>query len=421
MATAGDNPTDTFLRFLTDSGPTSTDVEPRLSDAPADENDSSSTDSVLELFAEFVDACRQANLTRAEQLIDGIIRTCEDKAPEAIDLAYTFMAFTRGDHRQAERHASDCLRREHLMPELTRPIALVQRATMRMGLGLLDAALNDLEEADGYGTTLMSLHAVSVKALVHWWRGDQGQALDALEQGPQHMIRGADFGVGWFALAAELVKNGQIFDEDLGHATDCIAREFWDARSETVAPTYVVTLGPHMIRHQLSAGEDPHALLSELNTGAPVESTAGQVYQWCLALADRDSQQLADIADGYRDRGIILSAIDAYRDAAACAPTDDHRERLLRRGHFLYDRLSRAVKVSAKASLPESIARELTEAERNVVDAVARGLSNKDAAEELQCSVRTIESHLSSVYRKLGVKRRTQLAVLIAQANVNTH
>ena len=53
-----------------------------------------------------------------------------------------------------------------------------------------------------------------------------------------------------------------------------------------------------------------------------------------------------------------------------------------------------------------------------MVAAVAQGLSNREAAELLNCSVRTIESHLTSTYRKLGIKRRTQLPVLIAQAKM---
>ena len=56
----------------------------------------------------------------------------------------------------------------------------------------------------------------------------------------------------------------------------------------------------------------------------------------------------------------------------------------------------------------------LTEREREVAHLVADGLRNRAIAESLVVSVRTVEHHLESIYRKLAVERRTQLAVLVA-------
>ncbi|MBO9532630.1 MAG: AAA family ATPase [Solirubrobacteraceae bacterium] len=53
---------------------------------------------------------------------------------------------------------------------------------------------------------------------------------------------------------------------------------------------------------------------------------------------------------------------------------------------------------------------ELTLQERQVAALVAGGASNKEAAGELFLSPKTIETHLSRIYRKLGVGSRTQLA-----------
>ena len=52
---------------------------------------------------------------------------------------------------------------------------------------------------------------------------------------------------------------------------------------------------------------------------------------------------------------------------------------------------------------------ELSARELQVAHAVARGVTNREAAARLFLSEKTIERHLSSVYRKLGVRSRAQL------------
>jgi DNA-binding NarL/FixJ family response regulator len=55
----------------------------------------------------------------------------------------------------------------------------------------------------------------------------------------------------------------------------------------------------------------------------------------------------------------------------------------------------------------------LTPRERDVLAAAARGLGNKQIAAELGMSARTVQTHLTSVFAKLGVSSRTE-AVLLA-------
>jgi DNA-binding CsgD family transcriptional regulator len=52
---------------------------------------------------------------------------------------------------------------------------------------------------------------------------------------------------------------------------------------------------------------------------------------------------------------------------------------------------------------------ELTDAEQRVAEQVAAGATNKDAAAALFISVRTVETHVAAIYRKLGVRTRSQL------------
>jgi DNA-binding NarL/FixJ family response regulator len=50
----------------------------------------------------------------------------------------------------------------------------------------------------------------------------------------------------------------------------------------------------------------------------------------------------------------------------------------------------------------------LTERELHVLEEVARGASNRDIAQHLRLSKRTIETHLHNIFRKFGVHRRTE-------------
>jgi DNA-binding NarL/FixJ family response regulator len=50
----------------------------------------------------------------------------------------------------------------------------------------------------------------------------------------------------------------------------------------------------------------------------------------------------------------------------------------------------------------------LTPSEQRVLEALARGLSNKEIAEELWLTRQTVKFHLTNIYRRLGVTNRTE-------------
>jgi DNA-binding NarL/FixJ family response regulator len=53
----------------------------------------------------------------------------------------------------------------------------------------------------------------------------------------------------------------------------------------------------------------------------------------------------------------------------------------------------------------------LTDREQEVLALLARGLTNKDIAQTLILSVRTVEAHLRNIYGKLQVNSRTEAAL----------
>lgn len=104
----------------------------------------------------------------------------------------------------------------------------------------------------------------------------------------------------------------------------------------------------------------------------------------------------AEMADDADDRAAALLALERVRPAA-----DRVRDPRLDR------RLARACEELQQAELRGV----LTTSEDRVAGLAAAGWSNREIADELVVSVRTVETHLAAVYRKLGLRSRTQLAL----------
>ena len=109
------------------------------------------------------------------------------------------------------------------------------------------------------------------------------------------------------------------------------------------------------------------------------------------------------------ERGRVLltrSSLDKRRRRAASARHfHDQAAAVFRRAQAP---LWEPAEVAAEAPAPD-----LTAAEQRIVALVTEGLPNREIAANLFLSVKTVESVLTGVYRKLGVRSRTQLAVLL--------
>ena len=55
----------------------------------------------------------------------------------------------------------------------------------------------------------------------------------------------------------------------------------------------------------------------------------------------------------------------------------------------------------------------LTRTERTVATLVAQGLTNRQIAEQLFVSPRTVDAHLAHIFRKLDISSRARLAALM--------
>lgn len=66
------------------------------------------------------------------------------------------------------------------------------------------------------------------------------------------------------------------------------------------------------------------------------------------------------------------------------------------------------------ANRNRSMMDELTRREREVALLVAEGVSNREISRQLDVTERTVKAHLTSIFRKTGIKDRVQLALKVS-------
>ena len=139
--------------------------------------------------------------------------------------------------------------------------------------------------------------------------------------------------------------------------------------------------------------------------GLPLDTPLQQVRAADLvARAQRDPQVMLGAAEAQLAAGFNRHAIEL---AELARGVDEHgryeREiaAVLRRAT---EQLGRA-QASAAALAPSP----LTQRETEVTQLAGRGLSDREIADDLVVSIRTVQSHLASAYRKLGIASRSEL------------
>ena len=119
------------------------------------------------------------------------------------------------------------------------------------------------------------------------------------------------------------------------------------------------------------------------------------------------------ILTSFSERDRILAAIDA--GAVGYLLKDVDPDELVRRVRSAAQGESPFSPKAAKALLSlgsqRKTADELTPREREVLGGLSSGLANKQIARELGISEKTVKSHLTSIFNRIGVRDRTQAAL----------
>jgi len=315
---------------------------------------------------------------------------CDDFAQFTL-LSYLATAEAFGGHFAAARAAlasADSAAAWHDWP--LSPWHVQPRCDLLIADGQLDSAVGAVEQqlpgGDGAPATTRLLRAV-VHGRVSLWRGANADA------------------IAYFECA------GRCADE-----------------SDFADPAVRLWLEPALAEAYLSEGRPADALrisdwLKEIGERLSRHAAIGHANR-IDALAQARSGDLDAAARSGRAAVVAFESGPLRVDLARSLLALGQIERRRRARGQSREALSRALdlaceighlplKAQVERELPRVAATrsggELTATERRVASLIAAGATNREAAAELFVSVRTVETHVASVYRKLGVRTRAEL------------
>jgi DNA-binding CsgD family transcriptional regulator len=138
----------------------------------------------------------------------------------------------------------------------------------------------------------------------------------------------------------------------------------------------------------------------------------GLLFRLCARYAEGGPSELEIVSKAFEDLGFLIHAAEASAQAAE-GYRDLGRTRAQRAAGSRAVALARrcpGARIPALASLATP---ELTPRQREIAQLAASGLSNRQIAELLVISTRTVANTLVSAYEKLGVHDRAGLALIL--------
>lgn len=135
----------------------------------------------------------------------------------------------------------------------------------------------------------------------------------------------------------------------------------------------------------------------------------GVFAEHAAALDRGDGPALDRVAEELAQRGFLLFAAEAHAHAVR-AHRDPRAARIARTRAVALARRCQGARTPALSGL---VLGELTTRQRQIVTLAATGLSNRQIAEKLTLSVRTVGNHLYSAYARLGASDRGALPWLV--------
>ena len=264
---------------------------------------------------------------------------------------------------------------------------------------------------------------------------------EALAGAEKHRVKTGLQPASCFALAEAHAKLGQLdaANDAITEARRCVPADYLFMQTAlAVAGGWVLAAGGYLtdaISKVRAAGEDARNRHQRTHELACVQVTA----QWgdtsgatrARELADELSFPLANVVarhaesllanDGegllaasadYRALGDRAAAADVAAQAAVAFSRNQQRKRSLHAA-AVAQQLAADCGGLCTPALRNPIGQPLTGRQREIIELVAAGLSNKEIADRLVTSVRTVEGHVYRAYQRLGAGSREELVEML--------
>jgi DNA-binding CsgD family transcriptional regulator len=264
---------------------------------------------------------------------------------------------------------------------------------------------------------------------------------EALAGAEKHSVTTGLRAASCFALAEAHAKLGQpdAANDAIVEARQCVPADYLFMQTAlAVASGWTLAAGgclTEAISIAHAAGEDarkrnqPTHELACIQVAAQWGDTSGATRarelanELSLPLADvvarHTESLLADDGEGllaastdYRALGDRATAADVAAQAAVTFSRNQQRKRSLHAA-ALAQQLATDCGGLCTPALRNPIGQPLTGRQREIIELVAAGLSNKEIAERLVTSVRTVEGHVYRAYQRLGAGSREELVEML--------
>jgi predicted ATPase/DNA-binding CsgD family transcriptional regulator len=305
-------------------------------------------------------------------------------------------------------------------------VAIVHSQALLGDFAAAQAACDELDAiAEAMGTARLYFPAVA-RGLLAFCQGQWPQAVSAFREQLSY----------YASVALRGMWAGNLAWSELLSGEPDTARQRLDEFIRAADPARTCLALPQAVRALIARGDGDHERAEELAHAAVAASPAdafGRLTVWtCLAIlavitADGGGHEvaarLAGAADAFaRDAGLARrpatgELIDSVAGACRAALGDDRLAEAWAAGQAmsLEDAAAYATRGRGRRGRPATGWAGLTPTELRVAGAVADGLSNPQIAERMFISRRTVATHLTSIFRKLGVSSRAELAAMAAR------
>ena len=294
-------------------------------------------------------------------------------------------------------------------------LAMLEADELRCLPGEVDLTLKEADSlAREFGGVSTQARVALAQSRLHLIRGDVDDVREALARAESYGVVGAPPRAAHADLRAALALMGGESPEDMTPAAKVLAALLVDdvdsARSAAGDVDRSAMRGPLSLFVDLvDAREDSYGAVVDAHALLPDVAAAVERLQGAPLVAALFTRLHATGAGDERD--VLYAAVAAFDKAGLVRPGDACRAMLRAAGVPLPRR------ASAQDGVPDELrAAGVTTRELDVLRLIAEGMSNKDVAETLYLSPRTVEKHVERLLLKTGAANRTALAALLARS-----